>query len=259
MLYVTKLNMEEISLITGASGCIGSSTSKYFAKKGMVVLITDINDESGQKLEREIISSGGKAKYYHMDVCSKKEVRDVLGDIGEEYGRINHTICIAGGALGENNLPFEEIPEEIKRKTFELNYFGVCSVIENAVHLMEGLENASIVVTGSGNADQAIGNPYYSSSKGALKSLVKYLSSQYGQRGIRVNMIVPGTVQSERTKKMYKNSDVFKELKEKITYGNDFIPPEDIADGIYFLTQNKSANGCKLILDRGQSAGKHIV
>lgn len=250
--------MKETALITGAAGCIGSSTSKYLAKKGMIVLLTDINDEGGEKLKEEIVSDSGVAEYYHMDVCSGEEVASVLKKIEKKYGRINHLICIAGGALEEKNLPFEKIPEEIGRKTLELNYFGVCNVIKNSVHLMEGLENSSIVVIGSENANQAIGNPYYSSSKGALKSLVKYLSSQYGQRGIRVNMLIPGTVKSERTEKMYE-TEIFEKLKEKITYGNDFIPPEDVAHGIYFLTQNKSANGCILVLDRGQSSGKHIV
>jgi hypothetical protein len=61
---------------------------------------------------------------------------------------------------------------------------------------------------------------------------------------------------------MYKN-EVFDSLREKITYKEDdsfnFTTPEEVAEGIYFLTQNKSANGCILVLDRGQHLRRHIV
>lgn len=245
------------SLITGAAGSIGSATSKYFAKKGIEVLVTDINDKKGQKLVDEINRDGGKAQYYHMDVCSSVEVMEVFHDIKKEHCYLDYLINIAGGAKGEANTFFEDIDEPTAKRAFELNYFGSCRTIRQAIPLMKERDGACIVNTSSGNALSAIGNPHYTAAKGALISLGRYLSSQLGERGIRVNTIIPGTIPGHRTGQMY-NDGVFKELKDKLTV-EDFGKPEDIAEGIYFLTQNRYANGTELILDGGAKAGKHVV
>ena len=245
------------ALITGGAGNIGSATSRYFSERDIEVLVADINDKKGKKLVDEIISDGGNAQYYRMDVCFSGDVMRAFHDIKEDHGYLDYLINIAGGAKDEANRLFEDIDEPTMRFEMERNYFGSCRTIKSSIPLMAGREDPCIVNTSSGNALSAVGNPHYSASKGALLSLGRYLASSLGEREIRVNTVIPGTIPGHRTGEMY-NNNVFERLKERISV-KDFGKPEDVAEGIYFLTQNSYANGTELVIDGGANAGKHIV
>jgi NAD(P)-dependent dehydrogenase (short-subunit alcohol dehydrogenase family) len=117
----------------------------------------------------------------------------------------------------------------------------------------------AIVNVGSVNALLALGNPAYSAAKAGLINLTKALATEYGRRGIRANMVSPGTIRTESPswqKRLARDPQVFEKLARWYPVGR-VGEPSDIAAAIAFLASDEAAfvNGANLVVDGGLTAG----
>ena len=219
---------EKLALVTGASRGIGKACALELAKAGYDIIINYVgNAEAAKKTVQEIKALGVDAAAYKFDVSNKEEVDKSIAEIVEKYGRIDVLVNNAG--ITRDGL-FMRMSDENWNAVINTNLSSAFFVSQPVVKIMMkqrsgAIVNMASVVGVSGNAGQA----NYSAAKAGLIGLTKTLAKELGSRGIRVNAVAPGFI----------NTDMTKDLDtSKFT---DFIPlkrlgePEDIAKAVKFL------------------------
>lgn len=219
---------EKLALVTGASRGIGKACAIELAKAGYDVIINYAgNVDAANKTVEEIKTLGVDAAAYKFDVSNPEEVNANIAEIIEKYGRID--ILVNNAGITRDGL-FMRMSEENWNAVINTNLSSAFYVSQPVVKVMMkqrsgAIVNMASVVGVSGNAGQA----NYSAAKAGLIGLTKTLAKELGSRGIRVNAVAPGFI----------NTDMTKDLDtSKFT---DFIPlkrlgePEDIAKAVKFL------------------------
>ena len=219
---------EKLSLVTGGSRGIGKACAIELAKAGYDVVINYAgNVEAANKTVEEIKALGVDSAAYKFDVSNAEQVNAGIAEIVEKYGRIDVLVNNAG--ITRDGL-FMRMSEENWNAVINTNLSSAFYVSQPVVKVMMkqrsgAIVNMASVVGVSGNAGQA----NYSAAKAGLIGLTKTLAKELGSRGIRVNAVAPGFINTDMTKDL----DTSKFM--------DFIPlkrlgePEDIAKAVKFL------------------------
>ena len=219
---------EKLALVTGASRGIGKACAIELAKAGYDIAVNFAgNVDAANKTVEELKALGVQAEAFKFDVSNKEEAQKGVDAILEKFGRIDVLVNNAGITI--YGL-FMRMSAENWDAVINTNLSSAFYVSQPVVKVMMkqrsgAIVNMSSVVGVSGNAGQA----NYSAAKAGLIGLTKTLAKELGSRGIRVNAIAPGFI----------NTDMTKDLDtSKFT---DFIPlkrlgePEDIAKAVKFL------------------------
>lgn len=219
---------EKLALITGASRGIGKACAIELAKAGYDIAVNYAgNVDAAVKTVEELKSLGVQAEAFKFDVSNHEEAQKGVEAVLEKFGRIDVLVNNAG--ITRDGL-FMRMSDENWNAVINTNLSSAFYVSQPVVKIMMkqrsgSIVNMSSVVGVSGNAGQA----NYSAAKAGLIGLTKTLAKELGSRGIRVNAIAPGFI----------NTDMTKDLDtSKFT---DFIPlkrlgePEDIAKAVKFL------------------------
>jgi NAD(P)-dependent dehydrogenase (short-subunit alcohol dehydrogenase family) len=182
----------KVSLITGGDSGIGRAVAIAFAMEGArVAILYNENDDDAATTCAMINAKGGECLVLKHDVRSSSECKAAVAATVDHFGQLD--ILINNAAFQHVALKFEDITEENWRRTFETNIFGYFFMAQAAVpHLGPG---SAIVNTGSivGMTGLAILIDY-TATKGAIHAFTKSLALSLGDRGIRVNCVVPGPV-----------------------------------------------------------------
>lgn len=182
----------KVALITGGDSGIGRAVAIGFAMEGaQVAIVYNANDEDAAETKRLVEGKGGECLVLRHDVRISTECRAAVATTVEHFGGLD--ILVNNAAFQHVEQTFEDITEENLRRTFETNIFGYFFMAQAALpHLSKG---DAIVNTGSivGMTGLAILIDY-TSTKGAIHSFTKSLALSLGERGIRVNCVVPGPV-----------------------------------------------------------------
>ncbi len=182
----------KIALITGADSGIGRAVAIGFAMEGAkVAILYNVNDEDANETKRLCEKNKGKCLLIKADVRHANECKKAVEKTVEEYGELNILVNNAAYQLAQKK--FEDITEEQLRRTFETNIFGYFFMAQAALPFLH--RGDSIINTGSIVGKTGI--PIlidYSSSKGAIHSFTKSLALNLGEKGIRVNCVIPGPV-----------------------------------------------------------------
>lgn len=219
---------EKLALVTGASRGIGKACALELAKAGYDIAVNFAgNEEAANKTVEEIKALGVDAAAFKFDVSNQEEAAKGVEAVIEKFGRID--ILVNNAGITRDGL-FMRMSAENWNAVINTNLSSAFYVSQPVVKVMMkqrsgAIVNMSSVVGVSGNAGQA----NYSAAKAGLIGLTKTLAKELGSRGIRVNAIAPGFI----------NTDMTKDLDtSKFT---DFIPlkrlgePEDIAKAVKFL------------------------
>lgn len=219
---------KKVALVTGGSRGIGKACALELARAGYDVVINYAgNVDAANKTVEEIKALGVDSAAYKFDVSDKEQVNASIAEIVEKYGRIDVLVNNAG--ITRDGL-FMRMSDENWDAVINTNLSSSFYVSQPVVKVMMkqrsgAIVNMSSVVGVSGNAGQA----NYSAAKAGLIGLTKTLAKELGSRGIRVNAVAPGFINTDMTKDL----DTSKFL--------DFIPlkrlgeVEDIAKAVKFL------------------------
>jgi len=190
---MSKLN-DKVAIVTGASKGIGAGIARQLAADGAKVVVNYASSKAGaDKVVADIEAAGGKAIAVGADVSKKAEVDALIKAAIDTYGRLDIVVNNSGVYQFAR---IEETTEELYRKMFDINVLGPMLVTGAASpHLGKG---GSVINIGSGVTrltppETAI----YSGTKGALDAITGVLSRELGPRGIRVNSVNPGMVETE--------------------------------------------------------------
>ncbi len=221
--------------ITGAGQGIGRAIALNMAKKGANIGIADINLESAERTVEEIRSMGVKAMAIQLDVSKAEEVSRAFKSFIDEMGTLD--ILVNNAGITKDSLLLR-MKDEDWDAVINVNLKGVFLCSKEAIKIMAKnrygkIINISSVVAFMGNPGQA----NYSASKAGLIGLTKTMAREYASRGIRVNAVAPGFIQTAMTEALPEN--IKEEMKRSIPLGQ-FGTPEDVASAVLFLASPES-------------------
>jgi meso-butanediol dehydrogenase / (S,S)-butanediol dehydrogenase / diacetyl reductase len=239
--------------VTGGGTGIGRAIALRVAAEGGAVAVSDIDANLAQQVALEIATAGGMAFATTCDVTDDAQVRSSIADAVARLGRLDVLATTAGGDWDEP--AFDEITDELWNSKIDVNLTGVARCIRAALPaLIAAGPGSNVVAIGSINGNAAIGGYPYSAAKAGLENLIKNLAARYGQRGVRFNLVTPGTI---RTRNWYGRDDDLAQVTRSIPLGR-FGEPEDVAAAACFLASSDAAFITGRCLTSGLAIGNPV-
>ena len=227
--------INKIALVTGASRGIGAAIALDLAKNNMFVIGTATSDNGVKKIEESFKASQQRGVGLVLNVKDNKSIETLISNIEENYGDID--ILINNAGVTRDNLlmkmkeeDWDEVINTNLKSVFKLSQSLIRKMIKNRYGR---IINISSVVGYSGNAGQA----NYAASKSGISGFTKSLAQEVGSRGVTVNCIAPGFIDTEMTQSL--PDDHKNQLLSKIPLGK-LGTPEDIANAVSFLVSDKA-------------------
>jgi NAD(P)-dependent dehydrogenase (short-subunit alcohol dehydrogenase family) len=235
----------KIALITGGSAGIGLATAKKFVEEGAYVYITGRRQP---ELDAAVASIGTNISAIRGDVARLGDLDRIYAQIGEEKRRLD--IVFANAGIGEL-IPLGSITEEHFDSTFNVNVKGLVFTVQKALPLMP---NGGAIVLNASIASLK-GLPafsIYSATKAAVRSFARTWTVDLKDRGIRVNAVSPGPIETPLLIQSYADPEMMKGLLSTITMGR-LGQPEEIAKAVVFLASADASfvTGIELFVDGG--------
>ena len=239
------------ALVTGASRGIGAAIAKSLAKEGAFVIINyNGSKERADAVASEITADGGKAAVYGCNVSDYSACEKMAKDIMETYGHLD--ILVNNAGITRDDL-LMKMSEEAFDAVIATNLKGTFNTIRHFSRYLLKQRSGTIINLSSvsgilGNAGQA----NYSASKAGVIGLTKSVAREIGSRGITVNAIAPGFIDTEMTAVL--PDDVKKAMGEQIPLKR-FGTTEDVAQAAVFLASDRAAyiTGQVLCVDGGMA------
>lgn len=249
--------MKKAVFITGGTVGTGLATARRFAKEGYDVFITSRSEERAQEAAQKVANEFGVfAKGFGLDIRNEPRVIEIFNII-DGLDRFVETVILNSADMGFGNdpvkgMPFFEVSVEDFQRVFETNLVWNFMIIRQAALRMKEHHKGAIVFISSNTAYRAIPNrSAYCASKGGINSMSKAFAIDLGPYGIRSNVVLPGTIKTERWVQMGSKQIVNGEL----TPIGDISDFDDIANAAWYLGSDESKNvtGTEIIVDGGMS------
>ena len=243
----------KIALVTGAAMGMGRTHAETPAREGATVILTDIDDATGEGTAEAIRQAGGSADYMHHNVASEEEWKSVIDTTVAKYGKINVLVNNAGILILK---PVDQTETSEWDKIFDINVKGTFFGIKHVLPAMQKAGGGSIVNISS--IYGLIGAPSaaaYEASKGTVRLLTKATAIDYAPHNIRVNSVHPGVIDTPMTKDLLADPDV-KQAILGTTILDRPAQPQEISNAVLFLASDEASfmTGSEMVVDGGYTA-----
>jgi len=241
----------KVAMITGGNSGIGLAAAKAFAREGAQVAVTGRDEGTLKNAEKEI---GSGALAIRADAARIADLDAAMAKVRDQFKRIDALFVNAG--IGKF-VPIAEVTEAMFDEIVTINLKGAFFTVQKALPLMA--RGSAVVLNASINAHIGLpGTTVYGATKAAVVNMAKTMSADLAERGIRVNAVSPGPVetpifgragisseQSRQTKEWLQNQTLVKRMGE----------PEEIAEAVLYLSSDVSSFvvGTELVIDGGMT------
>lgn len=241
----------KVAFITGGTGGIGEVACRRFAAEGARVVIAGRRKAEGERIAEEIRAAGGQALFVRTDVTEEASVEAALAETVATFGRLDVLYNNAGGSSAKDG-PVTETPAEVFWETIRLDLFGTWLCCHFGIPHLIRAGGGSVINTAS--IMGAMGVPRrdaYSASKGGVIALTRAMAVEYAAQGVRVNVLVPGAVATERVLAYFASEPHLEAQRRAYLLG--LSEPEDVANAALFLASDESrrTTGQMLPVDSG--------
>ena len=242
-----------VALVTGAGSGIGRAIAQRLASEGAAVMISDVNDEAGKAVAAGIVEKGGTASFTHLDVTSEQEWEAAVASTMRDLGGLDILVNNAGmGDLGT----IEETSLADWQRTVAIDQTGVFLGMRSASTALAASEHGCVVNISSifGTSGGFGTAPAYHAAKGAVRTLTKNTALHWAARGVRVNSVHPGFIDTpilEPTR-----GTEFERTMIDLTPMGRLGRPDEIAAGVAYLASDDASfvTGLELYIDGGYIA-----
>jgi NAD(P)-dependent dehydrogenase (short-subunit alcohol dehydrogenase family) len=246
----------KIALITGGASGMGRVAAGLFAKEGASVVLTDVADEAGEDVAREIEAAGGQAAYIHADVASEDDARAMVEAAVERFGGL-HVLYNNAGVMLPDDGSVDSTDASVWDRTLDINVKGVAFGCKYGIPAMIASGGGSIVNVASFVAwmGAATSQTAYTASKGAVLSMTREIAVEYARKGIRCNALCPGPIDTPLLAELLSDPARRQRRFVHIPIGR-LGRAEELAKAALFLASDDSSymTGASLIVDGGITA-----
>ncbi|MCJ7642158.1 MAG: 3-oxoacyl-[acyl-carrier-protein] reductase [Desulfobacterales bacterium] len=226
----------KVALVTGGAQGIGKAVALMLAHHGADVIVADVNLEKAQETAKEVEATGRGAMAVKVDITRLNDVEQMVESAIARFGKVDILINNAGIARDKLIL---RMTEEDWDAVLDVNLKGTFHCTKTVIKHMSKQRSGKIVNIASvvgemGNAGQA----NYSASKAGVIGLTKTIAREFAQRGINVNAIAPGYIQTPMTDVL---PDKAKEELKRMIPMERLGQPEDVAHAVLFLVSEASS------------------
>lgn len=249
---------DKVAIVTGGANGMGRSTALRFAREGASVVVGDVDDEAGARLEAEAAAFGGRIAYRRCDVALERDVAALVAHAETTFGRLDTIFNNAG--IEQPVTPSTDVSEALFDRVIGINLKGTFFGCKHAIPALLRAGGGTIVNNSSVSAFANVGgNISYAASKGAVMSLTRVLAIEYAKRNIRVNAINPGVIDTDmnlRNKARATDADAWLERSMSVTPIGRMGTGDEIAEAVLFLASPQSSfiTGVGLLVDGGRVA-----
>jgi NAD(P)-dependent dehydrogenase (short-subunit alcohol dehydrogenase family) len=246
---------DKVVLVTGGSSGIGRATALACGREGARVVVSDLNEAGAEETVAMIASAGGVGRFIKADVTDAGQVETLVKETVRTYGRLDcahNNAGITGGAFLTGQYPEEEWNNVVR-----INLTGIFLCMRFELEQMAAQQSGAIVNTSSGAGLRGL--PYqcaYSATKHAVIGLSKTAAVEYAKKGIRVNVLCPGFIDTGLTKQVIAKKahleDKYKALVPMGRFGNE----DEVSETVVWLFSDASSfvTGHTMVIDGGASA-----
>lgn len=227
----------KVAIVTGASKGIGAAIAKQLAEEGAAVVVNYASSKSGaDKVVAEITSKGGKAVAVQADVAKEPEIQSLFAETKKAFGKLD--ILVNNAGIYEF-APLEAISADNFHKQFDLNVLGLIFASREAAKYFNGtgsIVNISSIASTITPPNSAV----YSGTKSAVDAVTGALAKELGPRGIRVNAINPGMIETEGFRSQGLHESDFRKQVEAMTPLGRIGQVDDVAPAAVFFASDDS-------------------
>jgi NAD(P)-dependent dehydrogenase (short-subunit alcohol dehydrogenase family) len=243
-----------VVLITGALTGIGRAAAIIFAQEGAHIVVSGRRDKQGQELAAKLQELGAEAIFVRADVRKDEDVRNLVDQTVERFGRLDIAVNNAG-TEGLRGLVTEQTAESYA-DTFDTNVLGVLLSMKHELRAMLPQGSGSIVnVSSAYGSVGAAGASVYVASKHAVEGLTKSAALEVAGTGVRVNVVAPGTTDTGMLTR-FTSTDENKSALVSTVPVKRLAKPEEIARVIAFVASANASymTGASIPVDGGMIA-----
>ena len=239
---------DQVAVVTGGASGIGRAIAREFAREGSRVVILDIQEDKANDTVREIEAQGYRAVVIKVDATRETDVKVAVKNIIAEEGSIDILINNIGGS---ESLPFLEADEALWRKILDTNLMTTILLCHNVLPQMikQGCGRIVNIASTAGRQPRPFGLAYGAAKAGVI-SVTRSLAVAMAPHNIRVNCVVPGTIDTEALKKLL--PETVKDSLRRVALGR-LGQPEEVARAVLFLASDDASyiTGQSLGVDGG--------
>jgi NAD(P)-dependent dehydrogenase (short-subunit alcohol dehydrogenase family) len=243
----------KVALITGAGGAIGAAVAQRLASDGARVVCTDVDEPSAARTARHIndLVGDASASAVTCDVANISACRRVVDTALEHYGRLDVLANVAGVGRFRHS---EQLDQDEWNRTLAVNLSGTFFMSQAALGPLLASRGAIVNVASIAGLRATPYNAAYCASKGGVIALTKSLALEFSPRGVRVNCVCPGAVDTPFLAGF--TIDDAPLLVQRPSPLGRLITPEEVASGVAYLASDDAATvmGAVLVIDGGATA-----
>jgi NAD(P)-dependent dehydrogenase (short-subunit alcohol dehydrogenase family) len=246
----------KIALVTGGSRGLGKDMALSLAKKGIDVILTyNTNKVEAEKVISQIERSGRNAVALKFDVSDIKSfdkfISELLISLQTNWNTNKFDFLVNNAGIGVT-LPIPQVTEEAFDNLMNIHFKGVYFLTQKSLPNMN--DNGGVVFISSGTTRFCVqGYSVYSSLKGAVEIFTKYVAKEFGQRGIRANVVAPGAIETDFNNAAIRNNPQMKSFVASQTALGRVGKADDIGSVVAFLCteEAKWINGQRIEVSGG--------
>lgn len=257
MTPVTRRLEGKRAIITGAGSGIGRATAVRFALEGCRVAVVDRNEQATVQTASIIRETSREVMALHADVAAEAEIEAAIRTASDAWGGLDIVVANAGIELAGRDTIADRLELDVWHQLLEVNLTGQFLTCKHGIRQLLQTGKGAVVCVGSpcGFLGICFEEPGYSASKGGVLGMMRVLAFDYAKLGIRVNMVVPGLIDTPMSGFVMQDSDLLSTSVAAIPLGRAG-KPEEIANIILFLASDEASYcvGSVFVADGGLTA-----